>query len=138
MQALVSGRAPGYEKKTDAEMQKIRRDEQIAAADEGRYASTVQLGFESADIKGMETGNLQAAGQVRAALKEIIDHTPKLKKLYLQSIFDAHDTHHALTMLSLEAVRMLDVKKRPEKCYGVEVSSSLSWLPAEHRMPLKC
>ena len=83
-----TGRPPGYEhdKYTDEDMIAIRRQEQVNAADIGQYASTVQLGFASREIKGFETGNIQDALEVIKALHLIYESTPKLEKLYLHSV----------------------------------------------------
>lgn len=107
----------------------IRRKEQLAAAHTGKYASVIQLGFPSNEVRGMENGNETAAGRLRAALSSILHAAPHVKKLYTHSVFDAHSVHLATAMLALQAVRMQDKDKRPQHCYGVEVSSGLGWVP---------
>ena len=131
-----TGRPPGYEGFDDAAMVAIRRREQIDASDVGCYAATAQLGFSKNEIMGLENGDFTAAHNIQVTLRDILRHTPRLDSLYLHSIFDEHDTHQALTMLTLDALRELEKAERPQNCYGVEVSSSLSWLPPEHKKRL--
>jgi len=124
-----SGRPPGYEARSDAQMKTIRWDEQKSAANAGRYAATVQLGFSSSDIQGKN--GQESVKTIVQILKLIQDHAPQLAKLYLHSVFDEHDTHVAASSLALEGARESRVK--PQECWGVEVSSSLAWLPPASR-----
>lgn len=107
----------------------VRRKEQIKAANTGKYACVIQLGFPADDVRGMENGRERAAGKIRSALHTIMNASPNMKNLYLHSLFDAHEVHLATALLALQAVRMQPQKRRPRECYGVEVSSGLGWVP---------
>ena len=105
-----TGKPPGLEHLDPEKIAEERWREQTRSAETGRYAVTMSCGFSSKDIKGLEDGdnlNPEGAGQVRATIHEILKHAPKVKTLYTHSNFDAHETHQALSKLTLQATRML-------------------------------
>jgi LmbE family N-acetylglucosaminyl deacetylase len=107
---------------TDEEMQKVRLIEQRKAAYVGEYSCQLQLGFSSSQAK--------SAGDTAVVedLKEIIRATrPEI--VYLHNLADKHDTHVAVALRSICALRAVASEFRPKKVYGCEVWRDLDWLP---------
>jgi LmbE family N-acetylglucosaminyl deacetylase len=106
---------------TDADMQKVRRDEQRSAAVIGKYNLQLQLAHPSADVK--QPGH---AG-VRADFVTIIGGcAPDV--VYLHQPADKHPTHVAVFLRCLEAMRTLPKSRRPKRVLGCEVWRDLDWL----------
>lgn len=134
-----TGRPTGHEDKSNEEMIDIRWNEQMNASNVAEYALSVQLGYLKKKIKGMEDGKPEETHDIIASLSTILQHTPKLENLYLHSIFDAHDTHIAIDMFSLQAAfEAVQGSHISEECniYGVEVSTGIALLPPEDRVLL--
>jgi LmbE family N-acetylglucosaminyl deacetylase len=107
---------------TDEEMQRVRLVEQRKAAFVGEYACQIQLGFSSAAAKNPEdAGVVEDLDQIlRAAQPEIV---------YLHNLADKHDTHVAVALKSIAALRRAHGAVHPKKVYGCEVWRDLDWLP---------
>ncbi len=56
--------------------------------------------------------------------------------IYTHNPFDVHDTHVAVLLRTLDALRRLSGEYMPEKVYGCEVWRSLDWLLPEDRIPI--
>jgi LmbE family N-acetylglucosaminyl deacetylase len=108
----------GYD---DERMRRVRRLEQRKAAFVGGYSVQVQLGYPSAVVKAAPAAALveDLTAVLKAARPEI---------LYLHNPADKHDTHVAVMLRSLEAVRRLPPQQRPRQILGCEVWRSLDWL----------
>lgn len=115
---------------SDAEIVHIRREEQRNAAALGRYAAQVQLGYTSAEVK--DAGNLKPLEDLVALLAAAQPHT-----LYTHNLADRHDTHVAVALRVIDALRALPEDQRPEKVYGCEVWRSLDWLPDDAKVALE-
>ncbi len=116
-----SSRTGAYAHLTDGEMQVVRRDEQRKAAVIGRYAIQLQLAHPSGDVK------LPGHTGVAADLAAIFNGcTPEA--VYLHSPADKHDTHVAVLLRCLEALRALPAERRPRRVLGCEVWRDLDWL----------
>ncbi len=124
-----SPRAGIYGNYTDEDMQKVRLREQRKAAYVGEYACQIQLGFTSAEVKSRDsravTDDLEQI--LRAAKPEVV---------YLHNLADKHDTHVAVTVRAIAALRAARDAIRPTKVYGCEVWRDLDWLPDEDKRPL--
>lgn len=116
-----SPRAGRYAKFSDEEMKAERRAEQRRAAKLGRYAAMVQLVHPSALVKSAREPRVRA--DLLAVLKATRPHT-----VYLHNPADKHDTHIAVLLRSLEALRALPKAQRPRQVYGCEVWRDLDWL----------
>jgi len=118
-----SGCARGgpYAGVSDEEMVRIRIAEQRKAAEVGGYAAMVQLGHPSAAFVGAE-----AAGP-RKELEWIVG-VARPEVVYLHNPADKHDTHVAVLMRSLEALRALPAEARPREVWGCEVWRGLDWV----------
>jgi LmbE family N-acetylglucosaminyl deacetylase len=118
-----------YGECTDEEMQRIRLVEQRKAAYVGAYACQIQLGFTSAQVKDpcetQVTGNLAAI--LRAARPDVV---------YLHNLADKHDTHVAVALKAIGALRAVRQETRPKKVYGCEVWRDLDWLSDQDKQPL--
>jgi len=114
---------------TDEEMQQVRRTEQRKAAFVGEYACQAQLGFSSAQVKDPgATAVVEDLGQIlRVAQPEVV---------YLHNLADKHDTHVAVALRSIQALRALPGLAKPKKVYGCEVWRDLDWLPDEGKQVL--
>ncbi|SPE31429.1 LmbE family protein (modular protein) [Candidatus Sulfopaludibacter sp. SbA3] len=119
-----SPRSGIYAQYTDREMQQVRLVEQRKAAYVGDYSCQIQLGFTSAHVKNPnEAAVVEDLTQIlRAAQPECV---------YLHNLADKHDTHIAVVMRSLAALRAVDHK--PKKVYGCEVWRDLDWLAWRRR-----
>jgi LmbE family N-acetylglucosaminyl deacetylase len=121
-----SGIYGGY---TDEEMQRVRVVEQRKAAYVGEYTSQLQLGFTSSQVKDpSEQAVIEDLRQVFRASK------PRV--VYLHNPADKHDTHVAVALRSIAALRSLASEYRPDKVYGCEVWRDLDWLLDTDKQPL--
>ncbi len=116
-----SPRAGKFARYSGERMKAVRREEQRAAARIGKYSAVLQLAHPSTAVKSS-----RSAG-VRADLLAIIEAT-RAHTVYLHNPADKHDTHVAVFLRSLEALRALPMAKRPRQVYGCEVWRDLDWL----------
>lgn len=124
-----SPRSGVYSDFNDEKMKEIRRDEQRRAASLGRYAIQIQLAHPSALVKDA------AAASVRDDLASILAGcSPEI--VYLHNPADKHDTHVAVFLRCLEALRALPAEKRPQRVLGCEVWRDLDWLPDNEKVAL--
>lgn len=123
-----SPRTHEYRDYSNEEMMKIRQQEQRLAASIGKYSAMIQLLYPSASVKG----GLPA---VVDDLEAILEATrPRI--VYLHNPADKHDTHVAVFLRSLEALRRMDVASRPERVLGCEVWRSLDWVNDDQKTVL--
>jgi LmbE family N-acetylglucosaminyl deacetylase len=124
-----SPRSGIYGGSTDEEMQKVRLVEQRKAAYVGEYACQIQLGFTSAQVKNPDESALVDDLQqiLRAARPEFV---------YLHNLADKHDTHVAVALRSIAALRAVRPAVKPRRVYGCEVWRDLDWLPDESKQAL--
>lgn len=110
-----------YANHSDEEMQVIRRLEQKKAGFVGEYSAVALLDHPSAAVKSVQNSgpkeDLKAI--VRAAQPEI---------LYTHNLADKHETHVAVTLRTIEAIRELPIEQRPNRLLGCEVWRDLDWL----------
>ena len=126
-----SPRAGRFAATADEEMKAIRAEEQRQAARLGGYSAVAMLGHPSAVVK--DASNTHVADQ----LAEVLMATrPRI--VYTHNPFDKHDTHVAVCLRVIEALRSLPMDSRPEKVYGVEVWRDLDWLPDEWKVLFDC
>jgi len=113
-----SGIYGGY---SDEEMQKVRLVEQRKAAYVGEYGCQVQLGFSSSQVKDSHN---------RAVIEDLekVLRVARPETVYLHNLADKHDTHIAVALRSIAALRAVATETRPKKVYGCEVWRDLDWL----------
>lgn len=114
---------------TDEQMQQVRLIEQRKAAFVGEYGCQLQLGFPSAQVKNpLETAVVEDLSEIlRIARPEIV---------YLHNLADKHDTHIAVALRSIAALRSVQPEVTPQKVYGCEVWRDLDWLPETDKQVL--
>ena len=116
---------------TDTDMQGIRAEEQKRAADLGKYGAQFLLHHPSRVVK--EPRQPAVVEELKAIIEETRPHT-----LYTHNLFDKHDTHVAVTLRLIEALRKLPAELRPANIYGCEVWRDLDWLPDQFKVVLDC
>lgn len=126
-----SPRAGKYANHTDEQMQAVRREEQRAAARLGKYNLQLQLAFPSADVK--KPGNAGVLADLQAIFSAC-----RPSVVYLHQPADKHDTHVAVLVRCLEALRSLPAAQRPKRVLGVEAWRGLDWLMDDAKVPLDC
>jgi LmbE family N-acetylglucosaminyl deacetylase len=117
-----SARTGAYAGFTDQEMMSVRRDEQRQAAIVGRYAAMIQLDYPSSTVKD------PADPRLRADLQAILSAT-KPRVVYTHNPADKHDTHIAVVVPVIQAIRELPPEQRPQAVHGCEVWRDLDWMP---------
>lgn len=110
-----------YADYTDEQMRNIRKIEQKKAAYVGEYGAQVLLDYPSSAVK--ESSN----NDVVEELKQLIKMAgPQI--IYTHNPADKHDTHVAVLLRTVKALREIPVEYRPEKLYACEVWRSLDWV----------
>jgi len=113
-----------YARYSNAEIKRIRREEQEEAARLGRYGFVAQLDYES------------------RAVKDPLDHSlvDDIEAMLLAAgpdvVADRHETHVAVCMKTIEAIRRIPAEKRPTTVYGCEVWRDLDWMLGEDKIAL--
>jgi len=126
-----SPRSGSSEKLSAPDLVKTRREEQKNAAVLGGYATILQLGYPSAEVRG--SGRSSLTSDLFQILK-----AAKAKVLYLHNPADRHETHIAVLLASLAALRQLPSADRPAEIYGCEVWGDLDWVPTKQVVRLPC
>jgi LmbE family N-acetylglucosaminyl deacetylase len=117
-----SARVGPYAQVSNADMCRIRRQEQRTAATIGQYGFVAQLDYSSAEVK------TPGCADLISDLTALIQAT-RPSTIYTHNPADKHDTHIAIAIAVLLAVRALPKEQRPARMYGCEVWRDLDWLP---------
>jgi LmbE family N-acetylglucosaminyl deacetylase len=117
-----------YKDYTDEEMRLVRFKEQKKAAVVGEYAAMILLDYPSKVIK--DASQAQPVADLAAVLK-----AARPRFVYTHNLADKHDTHVAVALRTLAAIRSLPQAERPEKLYGCEVWRDLDWLVDSDKVP---
>jgi len=110
-----------YARFSDEEMRRVRAKEQRKAAFVGEYAAQVLLDYPSRVIKDPADRHLV---EDLAALLQIAHP----QHVYTHNLADKHDTHVAVALRVIEAIRSLPPAERPQTLYGCEVWRDLDWM----------
>lgn len=121
-----SGSSAGF---SNADMKRIRREEQIAAAQLGDYGLLAMLSHPSEEVKGAGGSALRA--DLLALLGRMRPQT-----VYMHNPMDRHETHLAVFAATMDALRALPADRRPARVLGCEVWRGLDWLPTEWKVAL--
>lgn len=124
-----SPRTGRYARISDEEMQVVRRREQRRAARLGGYSIQIQLSHASAAVK--RPGH----PGIGADLEKIFARC-RPEVVYLHNPADKHDTHVAVFLRCLDAIRSLPKPQRPRQVFGCEVWRDLDWLPDAEKVVL--
>ncbi len=112
-----------YEDYTDAMMRTVRRREQKKAAVVGDFAAVALLDHPSAAAK--DPADPRPAADIAAVLREA-----RPEVVYTHNLADKHDTHVAVALRTIAALRSLPRGERPKRLFGCEVWRDLDW-PAD-------
>lgn len=121
-----SPRSGIYEQYTDEQMKQIRITEQKNAATVGGYAAQFLLGYKSSDVK--DGKNLNTVEDIAEIIRQCRPET-----VYTHNLADKHDTHVAVALRTIAAIRSLQAEQRPKKVYSLEVWRGLDWLCDEDK-----
>jgi LmbE family N-acetylglucosaminyl deacetylase len=116
-----SAREGAYARYTDEQMQAVRRAEQKKAALVGEYSAQVFLDYTSGQVK--DAANLRVVADLQQLLA-----AAKPRIIYTHNLADKHDTHVAVTLRLIRALREVPLDDRPERLYGCEVWRNLDWM----------
>lgn len=110
-----------YARYTDDEMRQVRRVEQKKAAFVGEYAAAVFLDHSSSEVKNPD--NPQPKDDIATLL-----HAARPETVYTHNLADKHDTHVAVALRTIAAIRRLESEFRPKQLFGCEVWRGLDWM----------
>jgi len=110
-----------YASYPDEDMQRVRRAEQKKAAYVGEYSAVALLDYPSSAVKDSANPN------PRNDLKALLAATAP-EVVYTHNLADKHDTHVAVTLRTIAAIRELPEPRRPRKLFGCEVWRDLDWM----------
>ncbi len=116
-----SARDSHYKDYTDEQMMEVRKLEQKKAAYVGEYAAHFLLNHPSKAVKDPKDP------YVASDLDLILAHT-KPQVVYTHNFADKHDTHVAVALRTVAALRRMPKADRPKKVIACEVWRSLDWL----------
>jgi LmbE family N-acetylglucosaminyl deacetylase len=110
-----------YRDYTDADMQVVRRLEQKKAAVVGEYGAQVLLDHPSSAVKDATNP---------AVMEDLVPllEASRPQVVYTHNLADKHDTHVAVALRVIDAIRRLPVERRPQHLYGCEVWRDLDWM----------
>lgn len=121
-----SPRSGVYADFTDEEMKAVRAKEQKNAAVIGDYSAQFLLAHKSSDVKDKNNKDI-----VNELAELILACSPEV--LYTHNLADKHDTHVAVVLKVIQALRTIPKEKRPKKIYTMEVWRGLDWLCDEDK-----
>jgi LmbE family N-acetylglucosaminyl deacetylase len=112
---------------SDEEMQAVRKVEQKKASIVGEYSAMVMLDHPSSALKDPNDKNA-----VADILTILASTSPQI--VYTHNLADKHDTHVAVALRTIEALRKLPEGSRPAKVFGCEVWRGLDWMCDEDKV----
>jgi LmbE family N-acetylglucosaminyl deacetylase len=120
-----------YKDYTDEAMQVVRRKEQKKAAVIGEYAGQVLLDYPSSAVK--DNSNKAPVRDIGLLLK-----AAQPGVIYTHNLADKHDTHVAVALRVIEAIRDLPAAERPQRLYGCEIWRDLDWMVDMDKVAFDC
>lgn len=124
-----SPRSDLYGDFTDAQMREVRIIEEKKAAFIGEYGAAALLDYPSSAAKD------PANDAIVQELANLID-LARPTVVYTHNLADKHDTHVAVALRTLAAIRRLPSESRPTSVHGCEVWRDLDWLADEDKVAL--
>ncbi|MBL8102145.1 MAG: PIG-L family deacetylase [Anaerolineales bacterium] len=110
-----------YADYNDDDMRLVRFKEQRKAAYVGEFSAQVMLDLPSKIVKDVSRN--EPVDDLAALLR-----ATKPQVVYTHNLADKHDTHVAVALRVIRALRKLDQAERPERVVGCEVWRSLDWM----------
>jgi len=120
-----------YARYSDAEMMKVRRAEQKKAAFIGEYSACAFLDYPSKELK--RAGETAPVEDLKALLLAC-----RPQAVYMHNLCDKHDTHVAVSLKAIAALRELPPELQPKRVYGCEVWRDLDWLVDTDKTVFDC
>ena len=114
-------RAGMYAQHDDEAMRSVRFQEQRKAALIGEYAAQIMLDIPSKTIK--DSSRPEPVNDILAILQ-----ATQPRFVYTHNLTDKHDTHVAVALRVIQALRKLGQAERPERVVGCEVWRGLDWM----------
>ena len=116
-----SPRTGRYSDHTDEQMRATRAAEERKAASLGQYTAAIQLDYSSAATRARDTDAVvtELAAIMAAARPRVA---------YTHNLADKHDSHVAVALRTIRAIRSLPENERPVALYGCEVWRDLDWM----------
>lgn len=118
-----------YADYTDEQMKEVRRLEQKKAAFVGEYSAQALLEYTSSEVK--DAGNRELINELAQIIK-----SSKPDVVYTHNLADKHDTHVAVALRMIVAIRSLDKADRPSRLLGCEVWRGLDWMNDDDKIVL--
>lgn len=118
-----------YQDYTDEMMRVVRRKEQKKAAVIGEYTAQILLDFSSAAVKDGRNES------IKEDLKKIL-LAARPQIIYTHNLADKHDTHVAVTLRVIQALRELPDDAKPQQVLGCEVWRDLDWMEDNDKVVL--
>jgi LmbE family N-acetylglucosaminyl deacetylase len=117
------GRVRGleYQDRTEAEVIEVRKLEQKRAARIGEYSAMLLLNHTSASVK--DAANTDVSGDLDRLFSAM---RPEI--VYTHNLADKHDSHVAVALRVVGALRRLPAGEGPRRVIGCEVWRDLDWL----------
>jgi len=109
-----------YAQYDDEQMRLVSFKEQRKAASLGEYAAQVMLDYPSREVKGGSSLPVEDLAEILKAASP--------QAVYTHNLADKHDTHVAVALKVIAAIRSLPRPARPQKLFGCEVWRGLDWL----------
>lgn len=122
-----SPRAGAFADYTYDQMVAARAEEQAEAAKIGDYSDLIMLFYTSAETKDKKN-----TAPVDDVYEILMEYQPEI--LYTHNPADKHETHVAVVLKTIEAVRRMPKNLRPKKMYGCEGWRNLDWLPDDEKV----
>lgn len=116
-----------YKKYTDEEMRLVRFKEQRKSAYVGEFASLVMLDYPSKVVK--DSRNISPIEDMVALLE-----ATRPQVVFTHNLADKHETHVAVAVRAITALRSLSASERPQKLYGCEIWRDLDWMLDEDKI----
>ncbi len=116
-----------YAEYTDEDMQNVRRAEQKKAAVVGEYGAVALLDYSSSAVK--DPANREAVED----LKLLLD-AARPGVVYTHNLTDKHDTHVAVALRTIQALRELPADSQPRAVYGCQVWRDVDWMIDEDKV----
>lgn len=110
-----------YEQYSDEEMRLVRFKEQRKAAVVGEYAAQIMLDYPSKIVK--DSSSISPVEDMAAILK-----ATRPQAVFTHNLADKHETHVAVVLRVISAIRSLPEEERPQELYGCEVWRDLDWM----------
>ena len=114
---------------SNEQMMLVRVEEQKKAAVLGEYAAQVLLDYPSSIVKdGNHPGVLEDLYKIfQIARPDVV---------YTHNLADKHETHVAVALRTIAAIRRLPVESRPSRLLGCEVWRDLDWMLDDEKVVL--